>query len=82
MCLSDARVSGVAGSAASSSAASWWGRWEVLLDFANGCEWAVESVVEAFRFFVDVDGGVVAEGRAASPMTKQPACGGGVLMTV
>jgi hypothetical protein len=75
MCLSEARVSGVAGRAASTSAAS-EAECEVLLALSCGCECAVLLVVSAFRFLV-VDGeGVVAEERAASPMTKQPASGG------
>lgn len=72
MCLSEARVSGVAGRAASTSTTASLAECEVLLALDKGCEVdAVESVVEAFRFRVAVDGGVVAEERAASPMTKQ-----------
>lgn len=66
MGLSDARVSGVAGRAASTSTASLLG-WNVLLAFCCGGACAVEEVIEAFRFLDDVVGDVVAEQRAASP---------------
>lgn len=76
ICLSEASVCGVAGSAASTSTPSLW--CSVLLAFRCGSDLAAAVVrasaaVVISSFLLRVDGDVVGDAAVASPMTKQPA---------